>query len=267
MIEFNGKKLEFKTFPNGETRINGQEIVETIKVLETNVIDFKYENDGDLMKLLFVKRFLDQFWLDNDPLILRVKYMPYSRMDRVEGNSVFTLKYVSEFINSMGFDQVVIAEPHSDVTPALIEHALPVYPTQINLEKVLQQVGFDTQFDYLFFPDAGAQKRYSSLRGFNQIVGFKKRNFHTGEIESLQVVGEMEPGNKVLILDDLCSYGGTFMRSAKELRRLGARDVQMFVAHCEDSIHDGDILKTDDISRVYTTDSILTKPHDKIILI
>ena len=265
MIALNGQEVKMKTFPNGESHVDGEQLTQLYKVSEVNIIDFKYHNDGDLIKLLFVKRFLDRFV--ETPMVLRIAYMPYSRMDRVEGDSVFTLKYVSEFINDMCFNQVVIAEPHSDVTPALIEHAMPVYPTQLNLHHVLQHVGFDTQFDYLFFPDAGAQKRYSSLRGFNQIVGFKKRNFQTGEIESLQVVGEMEPGHKVLILDDLCSYGGTFMRSAKELRKLGARDVQMFVAHCEDSIHEGDILKTDDISRVYTTDSILTKPHDKITLV
>ena len=72
---------------------------------------------------------------------------------------------------------------------------------------------------------------------------------------------------KVLIVDDICSAGGTFKFSAMKLKELGAKDVALYVSHCEDNIQNGDLLKTDLISKIYTTDSILHIKHDKIEII
>ena len=89
MIKLNGTELVFKTFPNGETLVDGDAI--TALMAEQNTLAFKYENDSDLIKLMFVKQYLDSRKVHAD---LTIAYMPYSRMDRIEGASVFTLKYV-----------------------------------------------------------------------------------------------------------------------------------------------------------------------------
>lgn len=274
MIGLNGTTLEFATFPNGETRVNGEQILRLAdsangaNKADNARISFKYENDGDLVKLLFVKSFLDERRI---PASLIVYYMPYSRMDRVEGDSVFTLKYVAGFINAMNFIEVTLVEPHSDVSLALIDRSRAKYPTIELLERVIRDTGFRPEADYLFFPDAGAQKRYAKLKGFRQLVGFKARDFRTGRIERLDVIGGGEAGVgngfKAIIVDDLCSYGGTFMLSAEKLRELGAAEVYLLVGHCEPSIFQGQIPHSDFINRVYTTNSLLDdSPTDKIVL-
>ena len=57
---------------------------------------------------------------------LIIPYMPYSRMDRTEGHTVFTLKYFANIINGLGFNKITVCEPHSDVTPALLNGMVEV---------------------------------------------------------------------------------------------------------------------------------------------
>lgn len=287
MILLNGRIIEVNRFPNGELRIEDVERkcyryrAESIDSREPiseydNIITLKYESDLDFINLYFVKRHLDDMGYKS---ILTITYMPYSRMDRVPQSTfenivlwkdtAFTLKYISELINNLNFENVFILEPHSDVTLALINRSKAIYPTKDYLRRVTEEVSFNDKTDFLFFPDAGAQKRYSDLRGYNYLVGFKKRDFMTGNIVSFEVLnnGNVD-GGKVIIIDDLCSRGGTFVESAKKLREIGFKEVYLFVTHCENSIFEGGIYhKSEDgllnssgiINKIFTTDSILSK--------
>lgn len=253
MIWINQIPVEFTTFPNGESKMEIDSIGLSL-VDYQNQVAFKYESDADLLRLLFVKKSLDERNLRS---VLVIYYMPYSRMDRSENGSAFTLKYVAEMINAMNFETVTILEPHSDVTSALINRCHVIYPTRRLLQDAIRKETFNQEKDYLFFPDAGAQKRYN-IPGFKHLVGYKHRNFETGKIESFQVVGDVpsEPF-KVIIMDDLSSYGGTFIASAEQLRKIGATHITLVVAHAEETILKGQIFKTDLIDVVYTTDSII----------
>ena len=104
--------------------------------------------------------------------------------------------------------------------------------------------------------------------GLPVAFGIKKRDWKTGKILGLDVVTDTDlTDKKVLIVDDICSAGGTFKFSAMKLKEMGAKDVALYVSHCEDNIQNGDLLKTDLISKIYTTDSILHIKHDKIEII
>jgi ribose-phosphate pyrophosphokinase len=265
MIWINKKPIGFTIFPNGETKVDEVSILKALTPTEGNVlgsegaeISFKYESDADLLRLFFVKGYLNnQLGIDNSSL--KIYYMPYSRMDRSENISVFTLKYVADYINALGFREVTIIEPHSDVTPALINrvHVHMITPSLLRYAK--EKVGFNHERDVIFFPDAGAQKRYSDMAtGAKSLVGYKHRNFETGKIDSFQVVGEapQEPF-AAIIVDDLSSYGGTFMAAGEELRKLGANRVYLVVAHAENSILEGKIFKTDIVNGVFTSNSII----------
>ncbi len=266
MIYLNGTKLDFETFPNGETRVNTQQVLQVVRDTGYNNVGFKYMDDSDLIKLMFLKSFLDNTEARNTKITLRILYMPYSRMDRTEGTAAFTLKYIADFINSLKFYEVEVVEPHSDVTLALLNNSYADYVTQLLLDSVVSEIDFSKENDYLFFPDAGAQKRYHNLGGYKSAVGNKSRDFQTGRINGLEVNGNLDDlrGKKVIILDDLCSYGGTFKLSAQKLRELGASEVYLLIAHAEESIFAGGLL--DDavryydqplINKVFATNSII----------
>jgi ribose-phosphate pyrophosphokinase len=258
MIKVNGEEIKFETFPNGETRIVEESYYEALDF--GNVVSFKYENDSDLIKLMFVKKLLDTTH-EGNPNHLIIYYMPYSRMDRSENDSPFTLKYVTEFINGLNFDSVEVIEPHSDVTVALLDRAKANYINFELIEAVKEEVGFNNDTDYIVFPDTGASKRYSKMLAKNVLIGHKIRNFQTGEITSLQLIGEGIGGKKAIIVDDLSSYGGTFIKTADALDRLGVEEVYLLVAHAENSIFKGELFYS--IDKVFTTDSILTEQGNR----
>lgn len=261
MISVNGREVKFEKFPNGETRM----ITDSIKNDWYYIVDFKYEDDSDLIKLMFVKKYVDN--MKTGELVRRISltifYMPYSRMDRSEEGSPFTLKYVTEFINGLNFDYVTVVEPHSDVTTALLDNVEAQFINFRLLPKVMKEVNFDVDNDYIMFPDLGASRRYKSLDTQNILIGHKVRDFKTGQINSLDLIGEVplaKDGRKVIIVDDLSSYGGTFVHSAKKLREEGFEEIYLLVAHAENSIFKGELFNH--IDKLFTTDSILTEQNN-----
>jgi ribose-phosphate pyrophosphokinase len=268
MIWINKQPIKFTTFPNGETKVDEESIIKAVLGEETPIqVSFKYESDADFMKLFFVRSYLSDV-LNMHDIRLSIYYMPYSRMDRSENLSVFTLKYVTTLINSMEFSEVTIHEPHSDVTPALIDRVHVRFITPSLLRQAKERVGFNHEKDIIFFPDAGAQKRYGHMAtGARSLVGYKHRDWETGKIDSFQVVGEapQEPF-QAIIVDDLSSYGGTFMAAGEALRKLGAAQVHLVVGHAENSILEGNIFKTDVINKVFTSNSIIDESKQHIDL-
>jgi ribose-phosphate pyrophosphokinase len=86
----------------------------------------------------------------------------------------------------------------------------------------------------------------------------KKRDWKTGKIEGLDIINtDNIVGKDVLIVDDICSRGGTFYHSAKALKAAGAKSVSLYVTHCEETITLGELAASDGlVDHVYTTRSI-----------
>lgn len=266
MIILNKTTIETSQFPNGETNILTK--ISNIAKCDENVIEFFYEDDKDLILLMMVKMELDNLGFKNTLLV--IKYMPYSRMDRSENGSVFTLKHVSKLINSLNFQEIYILEPHSDVTPALIDRCIVCKTSEYIADVCIDKEGLNHEKDVIYYPDATAYKRYSKNFSYfkYQLVGNKVRDFETGKILSLEVTGNLPKGRfNAIMVDDLCSRGGTFMLGAVKLNQLGANKIYLAVTHCENSIFDGDILKTDLIDKVYCSDTMIhNQTHDKLIV-
>jgi ribose-phosphate pyrophosphokinase len=259
MIQLNGTHLRISYFPNQEVKLDEEQIKKEMG--QFNTLTFTYDNNSDLINLMFVKFYMDSVGKHNTQL--SISYMPYSRMDRSVDGSAFTLKYVADFINALHFDKVWVTEPHSEITTALLDNSVAVFTSVDILERAKKEIEFDEDLDVILFPDAGAEKRYGKLvKAKNSLVGIKQRDFATGEINSLDIFGKMPPAQfitKAIIVDDLCSYGGTFVRAANELRRNGIDKIYLVVTHCESSIYSGYIFKTDLIDGVFTTNSISRK--------
>jgi ribose-phosphate pyrophosphokinase len=88
--------------------------------------------------------------------------------------------------------------------------------------------------------------------------GMKNRDWETGQIVGYDIVHPNNVnGKNVLIVDDICSKGGTFYHAAKALKAAGAKSVSLYITHCEKSIILGDLAASDDlVDHVYTTKSI-----------
>ncbi|MGG7177785.1 ribose-phosphate diphosphokinase [Clostridium paraputrificum] len=259
MIFLNGERVEIKEFPNGESLISS----ESLNIFnDINEIKVKFESDKDITHLIFIKGYLEELNLKCN---LVIPYMPYSRMDRTEGMTVFTLKYLCKLINNMDFENVTVYEPHSEVTIALLDRVKTVNMSKKLTEKLLKEIKDESV--YIVYPDAGAAKRYGKQINYKKVLtANKERDFKTGYIKKLDINGEVEGEFTAVIVDDLCSRGGTFVLTAEKLKEIGAKNIYLIVTHCEDTIFEGDILKTNLINKVYTTNSILSKEHEKIVI-
>lgn len=213
-----------------------------------------YEGDDELFTLQCLKEHAL-----HDEVELIMPYIPHARMDRIENEEVFTLKTFCKIINSMGFSQVVVADPHSNVSIALLDNLTVLSPKDY-IQKAMNCI--DTDDLVLFFPDEGAMKRYSKM--FPDIpyaYGLKNRNWGSGsirsEVQSLKVEnGHLVKNNTILIVDDICSKGGTFDKASEKLRGLGAKDIYLYVTHCENTVYRGAMYQKDIVKKIFTTDSL-----------
>ena len=258
MIKLNGQIIEQNHFPDGTLLMKWYADTHAV-----STITWQYESDAELFALYSLKRHLDctvPGWND----FLYLPYIPHARQDRVKNkDDVFTLKYFAEIINSLGFKKVIVIDPHSSVSEALINN-IEVCTPGCFIEQVLNDIGDDNLL--MFYPDEGAMKRYSGMVDKPYAFGIKRRDWATGKIEGLDAAGSIEKikDSRILIVDDICSKGGTFYHSAKKLKELGAKEIYLYVSHCENTILKGDLLSSDLVEKVYTTNSIFTKEHEKI---
>ena len=258
MIKVNGEEIKIEHFPDGTL------------LLKTNDIDFDepinicwyYENDSELFTIICLAK------KAKGEKYLYMPYCPHARQDRKRcEEDVFTLKYFAETINSLGFDEVAILDPHSPVSEALFDNVFVESPKEY-IERMiyaLEQGGTEL---ILFFPDAGASKRYASMfPQYKYIYGNKVRTWETGEIVGTEIVNPFNVDLKhktILMIDDICSKGTTFFKSAEALQPYDVENIYLWVTHCENTILEGQVLTSGLIKTVFTTNSIFTKEHEKI---
>lgn len=251
MIKVNDYPIGNECFPNNER------ILKIPIIYDTPIyIEMKYTTDIDIAVLSMVKKYLDDNF--DNPVELIMLYVPYSRMDRIIKGHIFSLKYFCKLINDLNFSNVMILDPHSNVTPALLNRC-----EELNINPYIKKIFLGINIDYVFFPDAGAMKRYSEIlelpNNTPYFYGNKKRDLVTGKIIDFKLVGCPDIKDKnVLIIDDLCAKGYTFFKSAEKIKEKGANNIYLYVSHCEDSIYKGELLKSGLISKIFTTDSLLT---------
>ena len=265
MISVNCRTVKVGHFPAGEQNI----LDFKHDISDENTIVWKYESDEELVTLVYIVSHIRNYYPKAN-IYLHMPYIPHARMDRVKSDKeVFTLKYFAEVINSLNFNVVYTLDAHSDSSLALINRIQNDSPNTIIADVIWNIPEIDCRNLVVYFPDAGAYKRYKDLTAISnypKVYGEKIRNWQTHRIEGLNVVtnGTDLKGKSVLLIDDIISYGGTFYHSVLKLKELGAKEIYLYITHCENTILEGELLTSGLIEKVYTTNSIFTKEHEKI---
>lgn len=263
MIKLDGKIVQQEHFPDNSLRI--EPINDHIFDLSwmgmfpnPKRVTWHYESDAELFTIICLRKHFA-----NKEMILEMPYCPHARMDRVKNsNEFFTLKHFADVINDLNFLEVRIYDPHSNVCSALINN-VKVIPPYNEVQKALKSI--DSTNLVAFYPDEGAMKRGTDYMTGAYAFGIKKRDWNTGKILGLELMNkEVVDGKDILIIDDICSRGGTFLHSAKALKEAGARNIYLYITHCENTILEGELLTNGLIEKVYTTNSIFTKEHEMI---
>lgn len=231
--------VKFFGFPGGERNVQITGLAYNYKIQEYKDICIiaDIESSDDVMDLFMLTDALDRHSnssvrLGNRHLIM--PYLPYARQDRVmqtgEANGVARF---AQLINMMGFNNVLVVDPHSDVGPSHIKNLCPVSQAEII---GLTLSDFDYEDVVLCSPDAGALKKIyqfaERVEYYGDIaVGQKHRDLRTGEITGTSFHGADVNGKTVLIVDDICDGGATFVHLGKALKSAGASKVVLAVTH------------------------------------
>lgn len=259
MIKVNAKEVVIDRFPDGAPAFNNVSWVNNNS--DRIYIDWYFDNMGELFDLCCIVRHMQQNY-PKQSIVLSIPYLPNARMDRQKDkeHDIFTLKYICEIINNLNVETVRTLDVHSPVAEALINNIINYFPMYLG-----RAVEYSNA-DVLFYPDEGAMKRYSAKYNSRPYsFGIKKRNWGSNEIVSLDVISQVDiKGKDVLIVDDICSAGGTIYHSAKKLKEFGANKIYVYVTHLENIILDNMDRLDNIVEKIYTTNSIFRGNHNKV---
>lgn len=234
VITFGRDSKLYTTFnyPAGEAqvRINPSEIKE-LSESDQIIVYADLRSGNDLMELALLKDAIDNTIGDRTmftypEIILVLPYLPYSRADRefVPGDC-FGLMTFSRLLNSMDWTAVYTVDVHSTAAAAYIEGLVDVVPDMLYCKAMVRFCGEHDNLCVLL-PDKGAAARYIIPKYFGSNVALhsteikaadKVRDPESGKLSGFKVP-EIEADN-VLIVDDICDGGGTFIGIAKEIRK------------------------------------------------
>jgi ribose-phosphate pyrophosphokinase len=170
-------------------------------------------------------------------LILDCPYLPYGRQDKNISNELTFALFPFTAIVGTYFHEFRTLDAHSEVMKSFVMDVpggiCKKWENESPKEYILHARD-NSNSNRICFPDAGAKIRYHQM-GLGDdypIVMNKVRNQSTGEITGLEIVeGKAFKGDDILIVDDICDGGRTFIETAKILLDKGAKSVNLYTTH------------------------------------
>ena len=194
---------------------------------------------------------------------LFIPYFPAARQDRVMiPGEPLSVKVYADIINAMALASVTVFDPHSEVTPALLNNCVTVSNHEF-IKQVIANIGTDVK---LISPDGGALKKIYKvsefLGGAEVVECSKSRDVKTGKLSGFKVYAEDLAGADCLIVDDICDGGGTFIGLAEALKAKNAGKLYLAISHGIFSKGFDDLGKY--FEQIFTTDSIKEVDHEGV---
>lgn len=222
---FSGGEVQVRLRPIEKIKRDDSPIIITANI---------YDSDG-IMELFLLTDALQRFDIvEFAPVHLVIPYLPYARQDRsCHPGEAFSLDVMLRMLRRIGYyEKITVYDVHSDValTGTKIENL-----TAVNWVKEIP-----TYYDAIVAPDKGAYNRAllcATERNNRMLVGEKIRDPNDGKITGVKVAynGAMIDVDRwqnvsLLIVDDICDGGRTFIEIAKVLKPV-AKKIDLYVTH------------------------------------
>lgn len=234
----NPKHFQFWDYNGGEI---GCRFVCTDNAVDCTSLGARLNSPQSLIKLVLAVDALKRNI--NKPLnTLDIGYMPYARQDKLHADGDgLSVQPIAGIIDNLGFKKVCILDPHSDVTlPCFTKTKAVISDGSHWFHK--WYTSSSRRNCVMVIPDAGAQKRVATWAkrvGIPYLVqAIKDRDPVTGQINSI-TIGDVDhiiwdKIDNIIVADDICDRGGTFMGIAEALRLKGIdiKDrLHLYVSH------------------------------------
>lgn len=230
--------LEIGKFPGGEVKVR---ILAPMKASTPHIHAFLRSSDDVMALIMLVDAIKRTGSMSNSRLTM--PYIPYARQDRqCNTGESFSLAAFAGIINSLKFASVVVYDPHSKVAVDQIERCIAVPSSELirkhteTNDWILRTIWSGVPL-YLVCPDEGAIARTQEIADHFSVKGIiyakKIRNPENGQIVATEVadVPADIDESKLLIVDDICDGGRTFIELAKVLVKYEPKEMNLYVTH------------------------------------
>lgn len=215
-----GRVFESFRYPAGEiqARIPNDQIA-AVQAAGTLTIQARIKSSEDLIGLLMLSDALRHV-APYAEQTLHIPYLPYARADRrFTDGDCFGLKVFGELVRGRFGEIITLDVHHKSRAVSAVSRFLRNVSAQPLIARAIADFAPDGDVT-LLFPDLGASERYStvagSFSGKRAAYATKRRHPSTGALEGFSVPQNLE--GKVLVIDDICDGGGTFIGIAREIK-------------------------------------------------
>lgn len=256
-MTINDKKFIPYRYSSGELKLKNDYLMSFVK---DNKVKIVFNNELSFFELLL----LLTYYRSNDVKIdLTLCYLPYQRMDHPNENNVETVKYVAYHLNNLNLNRLNICQPHCELN--YFKNAKEINLVEKLFDKVKNEIEFDLDKDKVIFTDKGSVKKFSHLAK-NYAYGEKVRDKQTGLISSYKLCGEIENGQKILIIDDIVSSGDTICGILNLLTDFTSSEIYILSAHLENNKYNKRLEQNSQVVKIFSSNSLRKKSTKKIKL-
>lgn len=229
MIKVHGHNINVTLFPDKTSQVwkLSDELLRADKCSDERVIQWNFDNEGEIFQIVQLIFLLDEI-NDRKQIILECPYLPYGRQDKETTNtSCFALEAFCALFS--GIAELRTFDAHN---PAFFEDKekcpfdfINTLPTK-EINDIIQREAIDL----IVYPDKGAAQRYSHLSATPFVCADKVRDQLTGEITGM-TMPEIDEYQSILVWDDLCCGGRTFVEVAKLIEKYHPTKLILYVSH------------------------------------
>lgn len=251
MISLNGQPIIPTIFPDKTSQV--WKLPEnSIENTFAHYIFWEFEEEAEL---IWLAQLVDLLRVNTPKanLHLHMPYFPYARQDKtVANNATFAKRTFIKLLDTLNFTTISSLDVHSNAYEQHLD-GFENHKPMDEIRRAIRNVGPTV----LVFPDEGAEQRYKEFGfSFHTISAMKTRDQQTGEITGLVLGDVIDKDDRVLIIDDICDGGRTFVELAKLMPQ--AKSIALYTTH---GIYSKGLVPLFDagISRIFNRDGEITE--------
>ena len=244
-------QLLITKFSDGEFAVSYEE---SIRGRDIFLVQSTFPNSDNLMELLLM---IDAAKRASARTINAViPYFGWARQDRKDKPRVsIGAKLVADLLSVAGVNRVITMDLHADQIQGFFDVPVDHLYASGVLLPYLQSLRLDNMV--IASPDVGGSKRantYAKYLGVPLVLCNKTRA-RANVVESMQIIGEVE-GKNVVIVDDIVDTAGTITKAADLMKNAGATSVRACASHCVMSGKANENVQDSALEEIVFTDSI-----------
>lgn len=242
MITVNGVEIKPTIFPDGTSQV--WQLPDDVKnyLIECQTIDshavvrWDFQSESEIIHVCQLAH-LARTEYNDVKLLLDVPYLPYGRQDKsVSNDATFALITFARIINCF-YNCIRTVDAHSNKLEQINNYFPSSYPKCINIfpKKEIEKAIKYSRADFACYPDKSAKERYAKHIDLPAVYMDKVRNQSTGAITGLEwhvdCLHYDLKDKSIIVIDDICDGGRTFIECAKLLKTAGVRCMSLYVSH------------------------------------